>query len=367
MKICHVTSAHNSTDVRIFEKECTSLAKKAEYDVFLVAPGESYEKNNVKIIGIGDIPSSRVKRMFKFSRKAYEAATLIDADVYHFHDPELLQFAIKLKKKGKRVIYDSHEDTVEDIMRKDYIPSILRGIIAKYFEKFLNSAVAKIDCVITVTPRIVDKYKIVNNNVFLITNYPIINLQRNMKKHLKKDKTKLIFAGGVSHQWSHEYILDAIQDLDDVEYLFFGPGEKNYIEYLRKKSGWKNAKYGGKVSFDVVNEELWRADIGMALCQYVLDKDRMGTLGNTKLFEIMLHGIPVITTDYLLWREIVEGKNCGICVNPSDVEQIRDAILEIRNNPDEARVMGENGQKAVLEEYNWESQEKILYNVYENL
>lgn len=368
MKICHVTSAHNSTDIRIFEKECTSLAKKIEYDVFLVAPGESYEKNNVKIVGIGDRPDSRIKRFLRFSKKAYATALSINADVYHLHDPELLQFALKLKKKGKKVIYDSHEDTVEDINRKEYIPFFLRTVIAKSFERFLDNVASKIDAIISVTPRIVNKYKEVNNNVYLVTNYPIINyLKENLIEKKEVNKKVLFFAGGVSAQWSHEYIIDAIQNMDDVNYIFFGPGEKEYIDSLKKREGWKNAEYKGKVPFDVVDKELWKADIGMAICQYVLDKDRTGTLGNTKLFEIMLHGIPVIATDYSLWKEIVEGKNCGICVEPSNIEQIRDAINKIKNNPDMARTMGINGRNAVLREYNWESQERTLYQAYENI
>ena len=101
-KICHVTSAHKSTDVRIFEKECTSLAKNPDYKVYLVAQGESYTRNNVRIIGAGEIPSSRKERMFEFSKKVVKKALKVDADVYHFHDPELLQYVGAFVKRAKR-------------------------------------------------------------------------------------------------------------------------------------------------------------------------------------------------------------------------------------------------------------------------
>lgn len=42
MKICHLTSAHNNNDTRIFYKECVSLAKK--YDVYIVARGGAERK-----------------------------------------------------------------------------------------------------------------------------------------------------------------------------------------------------------------------------------------------------------------------------------------------------------------------------------
>ena len=115
-KICHVTSAHKSTDVRIFEKECTSLAKNPDYKVYLVAQGESYTRNNVRIIGAGEIPSSRKERMFEFSKKVVKIALKVDADVYHFHDPELLQYVGAFVKRGKKVIFDSHEDVADSIL-----------------------------------------------------------------------------------------------------------------------------------------------------------------------------------------------------------------------------------------------------------
>ena len=89
VKVCHMTSAHSSTDTRIFHKECVSLAN-AGYDTFLVAQGESREENNVHVIGIGSAPANRIKRMTGFARKVYETALTLIVKIYHLHDPELL-------------------------------------------------------------------------------------------------------------------------------------------------------------------------------------------------------------------------------------------------------------------------------------
>ena len=102
MKVCHMTRVHPSTDTRIFYKECIALAKDG-YDVTLVAYGNSREENDVKVVGIGNLPKSRLKRIFLFSKKIYKAALNVDADVYHLHDPELLPYVKKLKHKGKIV------------------------------------------------------------------------------------------------------------------------------------------------------------------------------------------------------------------------------------------------------------------------
>ena len=71
MKICHMTSAHDSNDSRIFQKECVSIAGDDRFDVYLVAPGESRFEKNVNIIGVGEKPSSRIKRMLSFSKVVY--------------------------------------------------------------------------------------------------------------------------------------------------------------------------------------------------------------------------------------------------------------------------------------------------------
>ena len=98
-KICHMTSAHGVEDVRIFHKECVSLAEEG-YEVYLVERGKSYEKNSVQIVGVGEMPAARRKRMIEGTKKVYRAAVELDCDLYHIHDPELLPYALKLKKKG---------------------------------------------------------------------------------------------------------------------------------------------------------------------------------------------------------------------------------------------------------------------------
>ena len=128
LKVCHMTSAHTQEDIRIFHKECVSLAQ-AGYETYLVSSGTKYEKNGVHMIGIGEPEQSRRKRMTQYTRKVYKAAKEVDADVYHFHDPELLPYGLKLKKNGKKVIFDSHEDVSAQIKDKTWIPKPIRKIL----------------------------------------------------------------------------------------------------------------------------------------------------------------------------------------------------------------------------------------------
>ena len=132
-----MTRAHRINDTRIFHKECVPLAK-AGYEVYLVANGESYDKDGVHVRGIGEPPSSRMKRMTKTVKKIYKAAVEIDADVYHFHDPELLPYGLKLKRRGKKVIFDSHEDYLSTLSEKECSLKVILPEMEKLYKEILS-------------------------------------------------------------------------------------------------------------------------------------------------------------------------------------------------------------------------------------
>lgn len=156
-KICHLTSVHPIDDVRIFVKECISLATNG-FDVTLIACGDNaFEdiKNGVKRISLCVPVKNRLQRMIRRSKAVYQKALEIDADIYHFHDPELLPIGVKLKRKGKKVVYDSHEDTPVLIRSRLWIPAIVRGSISFLFKKYENKIAKECDAIISVTPLIV--------------------------------------------------------------------------------------------------------------------------------------------------------------------------------------------------------------------
>ena len=68
-----------------------------------------------------------------------------------------------------------------------------------------------------------------------------------------------------------------------------------------------------------------------------------------------------------MYREMVAKYHCGICVNPNNVEQIRDAIRFLIENKEEAYQMGQNGRRAVIEEYNWEKQADVYVKILNRL
>ena len=130
VKICYFTSKV-STDIRVFRKECSSLVK-AGYDVYLVSPNAKEEiKNGVHIIGVPYNKKGTFSRLFVLPWLLYNKALSIDADIYHFNDPASLRYGTKLKRKGKKVIFDSFEDHPTLFFEKKTLPYAIRYLLSK--------------------------------------------------------------------------------------------------------------------------------------------------------------------------------------------------------------------------------------------
>src|SRR5699024_8874157 len=87
----------------------------------------------------------------------------------------------------------------------------------------------------------------------------------------------------------------------------------------------------------------------------------------TKFFEYMNAGLPIICSNFPIWKTFVETHQCGIAVDPYNEEEIKEALESLRKNPELAIQMGENGKKAVQEELNWKAEEKKLIHWYDQL
>jgi glycosyltransferase involved in cell wall biosynthesis len=104
-------------------------------------------------------------------------------------------------------------------------------------------------------------------------------------------------------------------------------------------------------------------EAAMGIVTYLPCANNTSCLPN-KLFEYMLAGVPVIASDFPLYREVVESKQCGLLVDPARPEAVAEAMEYLVEHPEEARRMGENGRRAVLAEYNWETQRTELLHIY---
>ncbi|BCD67952.1 glycosyltransferase family 4 protein [Nitratiruptor sp. YY09-18] len=358
-KVCHITTVHQPFDIRIFHKECLSLTK-AGYDVNLIAQHDRDETiNGVKIVSLPKI-FNRKERIFKLRKLAFQKAVEIDADIYHFHDPELLPVGLKLKKLGRMVIYDVHEDVPRQILSKPYLNKFIKPIISKSFEIYENRAAKKFDAIITATPHIRNRFLKINSNTVDINNYPKLNELYEPVEWINR-KNEICYIGGITKIRGIIELIKALEYTDTILHLAGNFESKELEKEVKSLPGWKKVKYYGFVGREKVNEILKLVKIGIVtlhpITNYIYSQP-------IKMFEYMSAGIPVIASNFSLWKEIVEKGNCGICVDPLSPKEIANAINNVLGNDKIAKNMGENGRKLVENKYNWKSEEKKLFELY---
>lgn len=363
-KVVHLTSVHNRYDIRIFHKESISL-RKANYDVFLiVADGKGNEdKNGVKIIDVG-IYKNRLFRILNATNKIYKKALEIDADIYHFHDPELLFVGYRLKYNNKKVIYDSHEDFPRQIYSKKWLPILTRKPLSIVLELIENYIAKKLDAIVAPTDLIKNRFYKVNNNSVDIKNYVLIEEFDNIN-FIKKNSNKICYVGVITRERGFIELLDAISILNGVNLICCGTFESlEFEEELKKHKSWSKVDYRGIVGRDEIANIMNESRIGIVT---LLNTPNQIESLPIKLFEYMAASLPVVASNFPLWKEIVEKNKCGICVDSSNFEEISKAIEYILENPDEAEEMGKNGREKVNYIYNWKVEEKKLIELYGKL
>jgi len=366
IKVCHLTSAHNQLDVRIFYKECVSLAANG-YDTYLVSRGDYGELNNVHLIGCGEFTGTRFSRMTKFSNKVYKRALEIDADIYHLHDPELLQFAKRLKRKGKIVIFDSHEFYVEQIKTKEYLSLFSKKVIANLFEKYQSKIFCKIDAVIVpCTLNGINVFEEKAKNVTFIANYPINSeFFDNYDSKIEK-KDYICYIGGLTNNRGITYLIKAASIASTPLVLVGNFLPESYYDKVKTMPEFKNVDYRGYVSRKEVCNINAQAIAGLCTLLNFGQYNSCDTF-SIKVFEYMAMGIPVILNKSFYNDKVNNYYHFGITVVPNDVKQIANAIIYLNEHPNEAKQMGLNGRRAVEEEFNWETQEKKLLSLYQKL
>lgn len=364
-KVVHLTSAHTRYDTRIFLKMARSLAA-AGYDTSLVvADGQGDgQRDGVDILDAGK-SRGRLDRMLGATRRVVDRGLALDADLYHIHDPELLPAALRLKRQGKCVIFDAHEDLPRQILSKPYLHPIARRPISLVMASFERFACKRLDHVVGATPTITKKFAAMGVPASNVNNYPILGeLESNVGTSEKA--LEVCYVGGIGATRGIRELVEAAELATSGVRLnlagtFTETDVKNDVE---RAAGWSRVNELGFLSRESVREVLSRSMAGLVTLHPTpafLDSLPI------KMFEYMSAGLPVIASDFPLWREIIEENACGICVDPLDPKAIAAAIDRLVASPDMVRQMGENGRKAVHERYNWGQEEKKLLAVYSRL
>jgi glycosyltransferase involved in cell wall biosynthesis len=360
-KVCILTSVHHPFDIRIFHKEAKSLLK-AGYEVTLVAQHDKDEiVEGIKILSLPK-PRNRIVRMTRTVWQAYRKALKIDADIYHFHDPELIPIGLLLKHHGKRVVYDVHEDVPRQILSKDHIFVLIRKPVSALIEAIEAFSAKRFDGVVTATPFINKRFIELGANAVNVNNYPITSELSSRKRRWVRKEKSVFYIGGISRIRG---VFEMVEAIGKTPYKLFLAGNlesgiKNRLVHL---PGWRQVDALGFVDREGAKATATRSMAGLVL--FHPEPNHIDAQPN-KMFDYMSAGIPVVASNFPLWKKIIDGAECGICVDPLNPEEIASAIRWIIIHLSEAKRMGENGRRAVEEKYNWDKESEKLLSFYNN-
>lgn len=366
IKCVQMSSVHHATDNRIYHKECQSLVD-AGYDVTLIAVGDKNERRDgIQIQGIPEM-SNRLRRMTQNVWRVFCRALRRQAKVYHFHDPELIPAGLLLKMMGKRVVYDAHEDLPRQLLSKFWIPGWARKFAAVIVELLETWAANRMDAIVAATPTIARRF--CPTKTVVVCNYPRADtlLPGDLSSYAARPM-KVAYVGGFAYVRGIREMMEAVSLLPksmDVRLVLAGwfnePGLEAQIPLF---PGYERTEILGPLSKEEVAQLLGEVRVGLVTLHPI--ENYLDALP-VKLFEYMAAGLPVIASDFPLWRSIVESAQCGLLVAPLKPRAIADAIQWVLERPDQAVEMGRNGRAAILDRYNWGTESEKLLALYGRL
>ena len=373
ISVCHLTLLHKLDDARVFYKECRSLAKNG-FDVTLIGFEDTdYQivKDGVKIISINIPTKNRIEVIRKRGKSAYRKALEINADVYHIHEPELLSVARKLKRKGKKVIYDSHEFYGWQLYYGVHKPKIIdvppafMRLYARLFMLHEAKICRKLDAVIAVcTFKGKNYFENRAARTVYIRNTPVINDEISQQDITNCDS--IAYIGGLTYERGVTHLIKACHKAR-MKLILAGNFVKNsYKEEVMAMPEWECVDYRGFLNRQGMDEVMRQSCIGISNILNVGQYNNIDTFP-TKVLDYMMMGLPVILSDTDFHKKMNEKYHFGICIDPSDIEKMAEAIKFLQNNPEKAKKMGENGRKLVLEDWNWGVDEQRLIELYRSI
>ncbi len=336
--------------------------------VFVVPHAKDEVVDGVEIKAVSKT-RGRLSRMTRTVWEVYREALRQRADVYHFHDPELIPVGLILKARGKSVVYDIHEDTPKVLLARYYLPSFLKRVLGWLVERAENTTARVFSGLAAATPSIAERFMARNRHTVVVHNFPDVQeIAPTTDGEWNLRCRSIAYVGGIFPGRGIREVITALNLLPKelgvtlkLAGEFLPPSLKDELARL---PGWSKVEVLGLIDRLGVAKALGNVQAGVVTLAPEPNHLRSMPI---KLFEYMSAGIPVIASDFPLWRKIIEGAGCGLLVNPSSPRAIADAIQFVLTRPHEAEAMGRRGREAVEKYYNWESQEKKLLQLYAGL
>jgi glycosyltransferase involved in cell wall biosynthesis len=282
------------------------------------------------------------------------------ADIYHFHDPELMPTGLILRLAGRRVVFDSHEHIARDLGEKVWLPPIGRRLARLLGRGIERVADRWMSAVVITTPGMRDAYP--SADTVLLRNLP--KLAEFSDPPEWDTRSSAVSYIGLVCDFRGSRQIARLAERTSARVIVAGPLADAERAKLQDERGWKRVDYRGTVGRDGVVEILGQSRVGLAI---LLPMRNFEDSIPTKVLEYLAAGIPVVASDFASWRDLVEGAECVDFVDPTDDDQIAHAVNAILDDPGRAQAMGRAGREMVLSRYVWEREVESLFGLYVRL
>lgn len=367
--IVHFSSVHRAQDTRILHRECRTLAE-AGFRVTLIANAPSdFVEHGVKVRALPVQSGNRFRRMTTKVWRTFQMARAEKADLYHFHDPELIPAGLLLRLTGAPVIYDVHESISLQILSKHWIPFLVRRPVALAY-RIIERLVGRVfSAVVVATPAIAQYFP--DDRVVVVQNFPILDelVSRGQAVGAVDSSPHTIcYVGGITAVRGLREMMAAIALLPEtmpVELVLAGPvTPQSLVDEAASWPGSDRTKFAGVLGREEVADLLSRSTLG--LCVLHPEPNYLDSFP-VKLFEYMAAGLPVVTSEFPFWRQFVLDTGAGMMVDPLNPKAISEAMTQLLGDPEAACRMGEAGEKAVRARFNWGTEAEKLVALYRRL
>jgi glycosyltransferase involved in cell wall biosynthesis len=300
------------------------------------------------------------------SIRAIRTALKTKADVYHLHDPELVWAVPYLRLRGKKVIWDAHEDLPLDVQSKPYLGPVGRRL-AQVLAKGIVRLGGLANHVITATSPIAERFPAAKTTV--VHNYPPLRADEEDAPPITERPKVATYVGLMAQRRGAFVMTDAAQfpEFPDGWVLrMAGPMTSAGFEAeLAARPGWAEVDYVGVVVPEEARELMLQARVGLLLLQDT-PAHRGGALP-TKLFEYLAAGLPVIASDFEHWRPIILDNDCGLLVDPSSPKEVAAAIARYAADDALSLRHSANARRLAVERLNWRGEGEALVEAYRQL
>lgn len=373
-KVCHFTTVHRPFDVRVFHREACGLAR-AGYEVVLLTHADfaEHREQGVVLKGVKRAQNrlQRVAHTVTFVRMAIRQR----ADLYHFHDPELLPGGVVLKWLYRRpVIYDCHENFPETAFERVWYPAFLRPYLAKVVGVLEPLLARRLHAVVCVVPDQEERFRRKGCRTVLVRNFPRLAAFEEAFASAPAKQNRLIYVGGLTVVKGAMMLVDIMRELSkvrpEVRLLAIGPFNEQKVKahllsYARQQGVAEAIEFVDYRPHQEIPRELVLSRV--ALVPWQRNEQTMRMFFPNKVFEYMACGLPIVASDLPSLRQVVGQAGCGLLVRPDDARAHAQAIVYLLNHQEEARRMGLRGREAVHTLYRWENEEARLLELYREL